>query len=429
LALLRQTAVLLLDRPGPMPTSAPRLVQRLALGGLTLGLAGAAAAACFWGGSALAGLMLLLPMLLTVYGQTKLLRAKLAFDRKGLIRSPLPGHADRLLARLLGIGRPYATLDELRTDLVATRDRPVRVTSKLRLAHLAALATLLLVPGLLQVFVLGRSFNGLAISVLQDEVAASAKALHVLDSGKLRDIIEPFARSTLPGDGADQRQARAAMADVLVRLYSDPVLRRQLADVLLQQRHDLEERLKAVNSLERFWLGDDLNRAKELLEPGRTIDLEGFKFPQFLEAAQDAENKSRHPERLHDYRAFGRDGPRLVPVLLGLILFWPVCWVVWAFLWRGGLVRRAMGLSLVLANGHAALRVQAAWRAFVVWAPLAGLVGLSVWLEAYHPDLERLSWLCWAAAWATLVLYVAVALRSPARGLHDRLAGTYLVPR
>jgi hypothetical protein len=40
-----------------------------------------------------------------------------------------------------------------------------------------------------------------------------------------------------------------------------------------------------------------------------------------------------------------------------------------------------------------------------------------------------LSWLCWGAALALLLLYVALALRSPARGLHDRLAGTYLVPR
>ena len=92
-------------------------------------------------------------------------------------------------------------------------------------------------------------------------------------------------------------------------------------------------------------------------------------------------------------------------------------------------MQRAMGLSLVLANGHEAPRLLCGWRAFVVWGPLAGLVGLSVWLETYDPELVRLSWLCWAAAFALLLLYVAMALRFPARGLHDRLAGTYLVPR
>jgi hypothetical protein len=57
------------------------------------------------------------------------------------------------------------------------------------------------------------------------------------------------------------------------------------------------------------------------------------------------------------------------------------------------------------------------------------LLGLSVWLRGYHPDLERWAWASWGAALAVLFGFTAVALRSPARGLHDRLAGTYLVPR
>ena len=92
-------------------------------------------------------------------------------------------------------------------------------------------------------------------------------------------------------------------------------------------------------------------------------------------------------------------------------------------------MQRALGLSLVLANGHPALRLQCAWRALIVWVPVAALVGLSVWLEAHHPELTRLPWLCWVAALAVLFLFIALALRTPSRGLHDRLAGTYLVPR
>jgi hypothetical protein len=40
-----------------------------------------------------------------------------------------------------------------------------------------------------------------------------------------------------------------------------------------------------------------------------------------------------------------------------------------------------------------------------------------------------LAWLMWWLAPGLLVLYVWQAVRSPVRGLHDRLAGTYLVPR
>jgi len=41
-------------------------------------------------------------------------------------------------------------------------------------------------------------------------------------------------------------------------------------------------------------------------------------------------------------------------------------------------------------------------------------------------------WLAWASWWAALALlaiYAVLALWLPSRGVHDRLAGTYLVPR
>jgi hypothetical protein len=100
---------------------------------------------------------------------------------------------------------------------------------------------------------------------------------------------------------------------------------------------------------------------------------------------------------------------------------WPVVWVVWAFCWRGGLSLPLLGLSLVRADGRPAGRLQCAWRAVLVWAPLTVFVTGLVWL----PTLYSLFW--WAGA-ALLALYVVVALWSPGRAPHDRLAGTYLVP-
>jgi uncharacterized RDD family membrane protein YckC len=98
----------------------------------------------------------------------------------------------------------------------------------------------------------------------------------------------------------------------------------------------------------------------------------------------------------------------------------PAVWIVWAFLWRGGLSLPLFGLSLVRADGQPARRLQCAWRAVVVWAPVTAL--LACWL-----------WLGWiSSGWDALVLlllYVVLALWSPERALHDRLAGTYLVPR
>jgi hypothetical protein len=123
-----------------------------------------------------------------------------------------------------------------------------------------------------------------------------------------------------------------------------------------------------------------------------------------------------------------------------LFLAWPVVWIIWAFLWRGGLSFFFLGLALVRWDGRPAGRWQCAWRASVFWAPVAALVVLSLWLDALYwsewsPDLSHvwLAWLAWLAWWGGLALlfpgYLILALRSPERALHDRLAGTYLVPR
>ena len=98
-----------------------------------------------------------------------------------------------------------------------------------------------------------------------------------------------------------------------------------------------------------------------------------------------------------------------------------------------------MGLSLLRSSGRPALRIQCAWRALVVWVPVVGLLMLSALLDLLPwangvPNSDFgwtywLSWLCWILALALLPVYVVLAIRFPERSLHDRLAGTYLVPR
>jgi hypothetical protein len=118
-------------------------------------------------------------------------------------------------------------------------------------------------------------------------------------------------------------------------------------------------------------------------------------------------------------------------LLSGLIVlgFFPALWVLWAFAFRGGLGLRLAGLALVRRNGKPALRLQCAWRAFLVWAPVVALLMLAVWIDVSYPAL---SWLGCGLQGLFLLLivgYAGLALRFPARGPHDRLAGTYLVPR
>jgi serine/threonine protein kinase len=108
------------------------------------------------------------------------------------------------------------------------------------------------------------------------------------------------------------------------------------------------------------------------------------------------------------------------PFVARFTVAWLAAVVSWAFLARGGLSLRLLGLSLVRADGRPAGRLRCAWRALLAWAPLTGLVACWLWL-----DWDPAGW----AALALLPLYAVLALWSPWRAPHDRLAGTYLVPR
>jgi hypothetical protein len=130
-------------------------------------------------------------------------------------------------------------------------------------------------------------------------------------------------------------------------------------------------------------------------------------------------------------------GPYLVTLVL--IVFWPVCWVLWALLFRGGLSYRWLGLTLVRCDGRRASRLQYGLRALVVWLPVTTLLALTHYLSfacfSNWLDWQQYAWMLWLATlswWLAILLlliFALSALRSPNRALHDRLARIYLVPR
>ncbi len=107
----------------------------------------------------------------------------------------------------------------------------------------------------------------------------------------------------------------------------------------------------------------------------------------------------------------------------------------WAFLTRGGVSLPISKVLLVDGAGRKAPRWRCAARAAVFWIPWMALVGLSDVVER-GADASGLGWLAPVLAVALplflfglAVVYILVALWSPARSFHDRLAGTFLVPR
>jgi hypothetical protein len=120
--------------------------------------------------------------------------------------------------------------------------------------------------------------------------------------------------------------------------------------------------------------------------------------------------------------------PRVFPWDLETVVAVPIFWVLWAILARGGLSLPLAGLALVRGDGRSASRLACGWRAFLVWAPLTALLAGSRHIQETLPEATGLSWGLWIGGIVLLLGYIALALSIPSQGVHDRLAGTVLVP-
>ena len=95
-----------------------------------------------------------------------------------------------------------------------------------------------------------------------------------------------------------------------------------------------------------------------------------------------------------------------------------------ALLFRGGLVLLIAGVTFVRPDGARASRGRIFWRSLLAWSPLLLAVLLFGVLRSPLGPL-------WASlpAWLLLAALTAWSLALPARGLQDRLAGTWPVPK
>jgi hypothetical protein len=417
--LLRQVAILLLDRGGPACDRRPSRWKRWGIFLTAVGIV-AAAVLLLVEGQVLLAAACLIPGVLAGLALAREVRRQLAWARKDAIRSPLPRHADALLARLLGSRQPYQTVQQALADFEATADRPAQVTSWIRLAHLATLGTCL-APCLLIMFVTSRIVHAVMVETVLPSVLASEKMVAVLNRGQFAEYVRAHMGKTsilkLRMGSPPLTYNLQLDRDSLINQFSNPGAREQAERRLAQQRSYLQGQVEGLNFVDRLWLGADLEKAEELLRPGRTVEVRDF--GDFLGAAILT---------LGDHA--GQEAEDVVFwMLVAILLIPPLCWVAWAELWRGGLTYRLLGLALVRGSGQPASRWQCAWRAFVVWGTVTPLLFLAMWLDEYYPQQGRWSWLSWGAGLLLLLAFAGLALRWPARALHDWLAGTYLVPQ
>jgi hypothetical protein len=138
-----------------------------------------------------------------------------------------------------------------------------------------------------------------------------------------------------------------------------------------------------------------------------------------------------------------------------------------ALMFRGGIMR-LLGLDLVTADGRLASRRRVFVRTLVAWAPVLLVAAVAIWSIAvgevsvsadaglpsesgrgFEPNIQLsmrdtsrsavssvrrsglVDLILWLTPLAVLVMTAGaiVAIVNPARGIHDRLAGTWIVPR
>jgi hypothetical protein len=323
-----------------------------------------------------------------------------------------------LLDALLGVTRPFKDLKEWQQVFESSREQPLEVTAARRIGHLAVLSGLLLFGLVCMVF---PGCTPIMETAAVEALGGRSEAdLHAFDQAALEQLaivmVNPDPLVRLGG---------------LVQWGMDQDLHQRAAQALVLRQEESEARQAAMGVASRWLFANFVTQLKLV---GGERDL------------AEGDEKPTRPIRLH--REHVRRDPILQPRMdstirslgfIAQILIFPVIWVIWALLWRGGLSFRLMGIDLVRADGRPAARWQCAWRALLVWGPIAVMLTTSVWVEGQYWNAWRagaapgaLLWVSWATWWFGILLAPAFAILAiclPTRSWQDRLAGTYLVPR
>jgi hypothetical protein len=122
-----------------------------------------------------------------------------------------------------------------------------------------------------------------------------------------------------------------------------------------------------------------------------------------------------------------------IALMTGTMLFGftAVVGIVSAWLFRGGLLLRVFGIAVVTRNGESISRLRALGRGLAAW----GFVMVPLWFAPLPVAFigRRIGFELGAGLAITAVVIVVVgavwAVVCPERGLHDRVADTYLVPQ
>jgi hypothetical protein len=138
--------------------------------------------------------------------------------------------------------------------------------------------------------------------------------------------------------------------------------------------------------------------------------------PVFLDFIYATTRMESAPEQIRVFAALVASDDRAM-TLLHALMWVAIVAHINALFWRGGVIRM-LGLEFVTADGKPASRRRVLLRTAATWAPLMTVA--PAWSPVHWPSYACL---------LTLFAGAVVAILSPERGIQDRLAGTWIVPR
>ncbi|MCX7699937.1 MAG: RDD family protein, partial [Gemmataceae bacterium] len=319
------------------------------------------------------------------------------------VRAPLPRSVAAALSRLFPGPNRWSTPKEFRDELRRLAGQPDEVTR-------------------------GRRFGQIVVMLL----GALPFSLCLLAQPFLGELCQDLFRWQELETQA-QRMQRVAAADLaLGMLNPDPQVR--LTAVLRwpaeQQKIDAAQR--------------EVEHAKAL----RDIRLRTM-FPPLRRALEHQVTEQKGGEGSISVGAefHESNSPPLTPAAqarkrIWLLLLLAGVWSLSTAIFHGGWSFRVVGVQVVREDGRPVDVVRGAARGLLFWAPiltlwfLAELFGHWYWRDWLDVEHRRSAmWLLWASVYlwragaVLLLAYLVAALWQPQRAPHDRILGTYIVPR
>lgn len=335
-------------------------------------------------------------------GETALGGTKLTRLGKATIAAPIPLHAQKFFGSLASEASPSHDIRSIRAALREFESRPSETAPPQRLLSLGLQGVALSLP--LTVFLLWSAAFNLGVALPMESAAtATQRAIQLVES-----------RSSIASQTFPELNDPASRERILVSL-------RSWREAYLRELRRVRPGLNIFERGLRTFVKRLEERDPEQADLARLTD---------ARLIRSAVSVSAQPNSAPlDPADAERIGWSLCAAFIVSTSLFLAATTLWSAVTRGGWTLAIAGLALVRCDGRRASWWQCGLRALVIFLPPLALLSACVWVKVVAPEYLRVHNTLWWAGTLWFAAYAVVGIVRPGRGLQDRVAGLYVVPR